>query len=122
MTFAQRLEIAMQRAGMNKTQLARALEARNATVTGWLKHDAIPTGDYLMRMPGVLGVDGHWLLTGEYRGDFPQDGERTLRPVGGYELEGLRSLLVASLEIVDPSALREPEEGGEAGEGERGVA
>ena len=122
MTFAERLTIAMKRAGMNKTQLARALEARNATVTAWLKHGAIPTGDYLMQMPGVLGVDGHWLLTGEYRGDFPQEGERTLRPVGGYELESLRGLLVSALEIVDPDALRDDEEPPQETDGELGVA
>ena len=68
----------------------------------------------------VLGVSVEWLLRGDVE---PAPGG--LRPVGGRDLEELRDLVVAALGIVDPEArqlLRDAEESGGGGEGERGVA
>lgn len=35
-----------------------------SAVGGWLK-GALPSGETMLRLPSALGVDGHWLLTGE---------------------------------------------------------
>jgi transcriptional regulator with XRE-family HTH domain len=75
-TFAARLAAALGRAGQTQTWLARQLDVRNATVSAWVRGDSIPEGQYLLRLPGLLDVDGHWLLTGErHRGAAPPDVE-----------------------------------------------
>lgn len=38
---------------------------RAETVTAWVGNDYLPGGEQMTRLPGLLGCDGHWLLTGE---------------------------------------------------------
>jgi transcriptional regulator with XRE-family HTH domain len=63
--FLQRLREAMDARGWNQSDLARELGVRRATVSDWFARGRVPMGDAVMRMPKALGVDGHWLLTGE---------------------------------------------------------
>ena len=60
-----RLRQAMDAAGLNDAQLAERLNTKQSTVSGWFKGGRIPGGDHLMRLPPVLMVSGHWLLTGD---------------------------------------------------------
>jgi transcriptional regulator with XRE-family HTH domain len=50
---------------MTQTQLARQLGVRDATVSDWFNRGTMPSGSVMLRLPDVLGVDGHWLLTGK---------------------------------------------------------
>ncbi len=52
---------------MSQTELARQLGVRVATVNEWLNRGTMPSGPIMLRLPGILSLDGHWLLTGERR-------------------------------------------------------
>lgn len=65
--FRARLREGLEHRGISQTELARRLEVRVATVNEWLNRDTMPSGPTMLRLPGMLGVDGHWLLTGERR-------------------------------------------------------
>ena len=67
----------MVRKGLDQSGLARALGVRDATVSDWFKKGSKPSGAVLMKMPDVLDVDGHWLLTGQ--------GEMVRAPKGAKE-------------------------------------
>jgi len=43
------------------------LDVRQATISQWFNSDAPaqPKAEQILRLPGVLEVNGHWLLTGE---------------------------------------------------------
>lgn len=67
--FTQRLIAAMEFAKLNPNQLAERMSADGervySSVTNKWRDGAMPSGEYLLRLPGALGVDGHWLLTGD---------------------------------------------------------
>jgi phage repressor protein C with HTH and peptisase S24 domain len=55
----------MDESGKEYQAIAReAGVSRPGTGSAWLR-DAVPGGRALMRLPQILGVSGHWLLTGE---------------------------------------------------------
>lgn len=67
--FTARLLEAFEESGLAQNELARrltalGLKASGGTVNGWVKRGAIPSGEYLIVLPDLLGVSGHWLLTG----------------------------------------------------------
>ena len=65
-TFAKRLALALHHSGLTQQQLADALDIRAASVSAWMQTDGpLPRGTQLVRMPELLGVSGHWLLTGQ---------------------------------------------------------
>lgn len=78
MTFADRLDRALTHAGMNQSELARALKSQPHRVGAWVNDGVIPSSKHLMRLPELLGVSGHWLLTGDGP-MIPEDPERELR-------------------------------------------
>ena len=68
--FFRRFIAAMEENDMSQQQLARELQryglrASVSTVNGWVKYRRMPTGDYMLVLPGVLKINGHYLLTGE---------------------------------------------------------
>lgn len=73
--FAARLKAAMGRRGINQEELAKLVPAGAGTVNGWVKDGVIPSGRHMVRLPEVLGVSGHWLLTGEGPKDPPGAGD-----------------------------------------------
>ena len=50
---------------MTQTVLAQLLDVNLPTVNRWLNRDVLPDGASLVKLPAILVVDGHWLLTGE---------------------------------------------------------
>ena len=52
---------------MTQSELARRLNVRQATISQWFNQEAPaqPKAEQLLRLPGVLEINGHWLLTGE---------------------------------------------------------
>lgn len=71
----------MKEAGLTQPALAQALGTSQGTVSGWLgKEPVYPTGEHMVRLPGVLRVSGHWLMTGD--GPVGVPGPRTVRESG----------------------------------------
>ena len=56
---------AVARSGLSQQQLAKRLGTSQSTVNGWISGRNVPAGDFLLRLPELLGISGHWLLTGE---------------------------------------------------------
>lgn len=63
--FFERLRQVLEDRGMTQADLARELGVGVATVSEWFTRGRVPNGDVMLRLPHALGVDGHWLLTGE---------------------------------------------------------
>jgi transcriptional regulator with XRE-family HTH domain len=106
--FVDRLRAALDDAGITQSRLAGELGVRAATVSDWLTRKSIPGGEVMMRLPEILQVDGHWLLTGH--------GSPVLREADAEELmqsgerQRLATLLALALEIVEPQRVSEEEE------------
>jgi len=65
-TLAERLAIARKRAGLRQAEVAAKLGlASHGTISQWETGNGVPTGEQMMLLPGLYGVSGHWLLTGE---------------------------------------------------------
>ena len=94
--FSRRLREAMARRGMTQTELARRLDVRDATVSDWFNRGTMPSGSVMVRLPHVLDVDGHWLLTGERA----SAGGGARRPLGEPERERLTALLEEALRLL----------------------
>ena len=73
--FFERLRQVLDDRGLSQADLARELGVGVATVSEWFTRGRVPNGDVMLRLPGVLRVNGHWLLTGE--------GPRELAPAPG---------------------------------------
>lgn len=63
--FQARLLFAMERADLDQTALAKKLGTAQPVVWKWVNKAVVPDGRFLLKMPAVLGVSGHWLLTEE---------------------------------------------------------
>ena len=63
--FLQRLAEAIAKAPHTQAAIAEQIGIRPATISGWLNDQKMPGSEALIHLPGVLGADGHWLLTGE---------------------------------------------------------
>lgn len=53
--------------GIGPWRLAQLLGASPATTHSWFRRRSLPGGRHMIRLPEILGVNGHWLLTGEGR-------------------------------------------------------
>lgn len=96
--FRARLREALRRKGMTQTQLARTLGVRDATVSDWFNRDTMPGGSVLLQLPEILGVDGHWLLTGASGRTVGEAGESGVTH-GGRLAENERAQVATLLEI-----------------------
>lgn len=84
--FLARLRRGLEARGMSQAELARALGVGEATVSEWFTRGRVPQGDVFLRLPSVLQVNGHWLLTG--------DGPEELADPGGDAFRtGVRTIL-----------------------------
>jgi transcriptional regulator with XRE-family HTH domain len=94
--FVVRLREGMVGRSMTQTQLARQLGVRDATVSDWFNRGTMPSGSVMLRLPDVLGVDGHWLLTGK---PSPGNGAGT-RGLGEEERAQVATLLDIAQRLV----------------------
>lgn len=85
---------------MTQADLARELGLGVATVSEWFTRGRVPNGDVMLRLPRTLGVNGHWLLTG----DGPRDLERR-RGMDPY-LRGVQDALTEMSSALDETARR----------------
>ena len=60
-----RIRLRFEQLGITKNELARRVQAAGPTVIEWFTKGALPDGEKLARLPEALGVNGHWLLTGD---------------------------------------------------------
>lgn len=63
--FFERLRAVLRARQMSQADLARQLRISGTTVSEWFTRGRMPHGDVMLRMPEVLEVNGHWLLTGQ---------------------------------------------------------
>ena len=63
----QRLRVAAKRAGLSQAALATILDVSRWTVSDWFAGRYGPRARLMVQLPDVLGVSGHWLLTGRGR-------------------------------------------------------
>lgn len=63
-TFEGRLRRAIKTFGKQNV-FAEAMGVRAATVSNWVRGKSAPELDQLLRIIAILGIDAHWLLTGE---------------------------------------------------------
>lgn len=66
----ERLRQAFERWGGSQSELAAKIGAAKGTVSDWFNpkkepEAIVPDGERMAKLPSVLGVSGHWLLTGE---------------------------------------------------------
>lgn len=80
---------------MSQADLARELGVGVATVSEWFTRGRVPNGDVMLRLPAVLSVNGHWLLTGD--GPIEADVHGDGHP---YQL-GAKDALVEARESLD---------------------
>ena len=118
--FLTRLREVIHSRGLTQAGLAHSLGVREATVSSWFNSGAVPSGVLILRLPKLLEVDGHWLLTGEgEEPTFPGRSGAAEDP----EIEGRRarieSLLEEALEEVRAEPGEVPLHGREASEAEK---
>lgn len=93
-TLGERIALARKRAKLGQGQLGDALGgASRSRVSEWEGDKAVPEGRYLLKLPGVLRVNGHWLLTGDGEISLGESSDATLR------LELIQQLADPALEI-----------------------
>lgn len=63
--LVERVRLSVELLGVTATELAKRLGVSQGTVWPWLMGKGSPNADALARLPKVLHVSGHWLLTGE---------------------------------------------------------
>lgn len=71
-----RLDKAIRSSGLSRNRVAQLVEVGSGTISEWFTKGSVPSGDILSRFTEKLGINGHWLLTGEgtMKGSAP-DGE-----------------------------------------------
>jgi hypothetical protein len=50
---------------LNQSSLAARLGTTSQVVNKWINHGVLPEGRFLVQLPELLHVSGHWLLTGD---------------------------------------------------------
>lgn len=61
--FTARFIQAHDESGLGQSVLAKAVGVSQSQISEW-RDGTIPRGEALLRLPAALGVNGHWLLTG----------------------------------------------------------
>ena len=107
--FFERLRQILDDRGLSQADLARELGVGVATVSEWFTRGRVPNGDVMLRLPGALRVNGHWLLTGE----GPR--ERETSPQGDPYLRGAGDAIQRLSQALDEVSRRFGAPGGGAG-------
>ena len=63
--FLARLQTAMELRELSQLELGRRAKCAQSAISDWFGRGSMPTANVLLKMPKILKVSGHWLLTGE---------------------------------------------------------
>lgn len=64
-TFGERLAQAIEFSPYDQKTAAEKLGVSEGQLSKWVNDKFPPQGRYMLQLPSLLGVNGHWLLTGE---------------------------------------------------------
>jgi transcriptional regulator with XRE-family HTH domain len=64
-TFGERLARAVELSPLDQKTAAERLGVTEGQLSKWVHGKFPPQGRYMLQLPALLGIDGHWLLTGE---------------------------------------------------------
>ena len=65
MSIGERIEAALERTGKKQAELARFLNTKQSTISGWTREGRVPAADRILPICEFLQVSPIWLLTGE---------------------------------------------------------
>lgn len=87
----ERLKSLLQERGITPYKIQKDLGICEGTVRGWFK-GKIPRGDHLLKISDYLGVDPHYLLSGEkqYEPQLSQQAEKLAEEFAQYGTDGIR--------------------------------
>jgi len=80
-TFGDRLEAAREAKGLTRESMAEKLGVREKTIKNWENDGAMPRGNRIQMLAGMLNVSMVWLISGESNGTN-NVAETHLRPTG----------------------------------------
>lgn len=108
-TFGERLSRAIADSPYDQKQVAERLGVSEGQVSRWANDKDYPGGRYLLQLPGLLAVDGHWLLTGDGqpRRREPSEDSARLRMIGRIATDEFSAdALAGMIEVVEKAARR----------------
>jgi transcriptional regulator with XRE-family HTH domain len=110
--FKARITEVLRSRGLTHEQFAGLLETSQSTVSPWLNQEKadMPKGPHMMRLPLVLGVSAHWLLTGEGSPEPPGATETAVYERGRERgwLEAIAALQEAHRATITPQSEDRP--------------
>ena len=77
--FLDRLNLAMEKAAINKTEQARKTGAAPNSITAWTEKGKVPSNSSMLALANALDVNVEWLRTGIGPMEFVQKAGRTSR-------------------------------------------
>ncbi len=108
-TFGDRLEAAREAKGLTTATMAEKLGVRKKTIKNWEADGAMPRGNRIQMLAGMLNVSIVWLISGESNGTS-HVAETHLRPTGVNDALGeiaqLKTTLSGALTKLEQLELR----------------
>lgn len=92
--FFQRMQLAKKYAGYTNREIARRCRASESSVSTWFdaRNRTLPEATKMIQLPWALGVNGHWLLTGE---------GQMVSATNGHQNEGAREAIARTQAFLD---------------------
>ena len=116
--FADRMHESMLARGLSQADVARRLGVRVATVNEWFTQARMPSGQAMVKLPEILQVNGHWLLTGKgprgFYAEFTPDpaaGSDSAYEIGALDAVAMMRSFLRMMEARFSPPMRSPEAG-----------
>jgi hypothetical protein len=93
--FKDRLRFALELSGLGQNEVARKVRASQSVASKWFdpETDTLPGGRFVGRLARILGINGHWLVTGEgHWHNAPVSGRKDVTHAQGVEV-GMRTVM-----------------------------
>jgi hypothetical protein len=101
--FKDRLRFALELSGLGQNEAARKVKASQSVASKWFDSstDTLPGGRFVGRLARILGINGHWLVTGEgHWHNAPVSGRKDVTHAQGVEV-GMRTVMARVRHALD---------------------